>query len=69
MTTRTECVQCGREMASTVTNFCTVCCHNGLDNGLKDKHGYFQRERNPEPEFEYAEQPPKNQQSGLGEFQ
>lgn len=65
----TDCKQCGQEMDSNLTYFCTVCCHNGIDDDLREEHGFLQRERPKEPEFEYADEPPAEaQQSGLGDF-
>lgn len=62
-----SCIQCGEEFGTrSVTNFCSVCCHNGLDANLLDERGFFASE-SPEPD-ETENNIPTMAQTGLGDF-
>lgn len=67
---REECVQCGEEFPGrSKTNFCTVCCHNGLDDDLLDEYGFFVGdETNDTGGVELDVGETATAQAGLGDF-
>ncbi|WP_435145653.1 hypothetical protein [Halobaculum sp. P14] len=68
--TRGACVQCGDEFGSpSRTNFCTVCCHNGLDDDLLDEYGFFVTDEADDADnIQLDSEETAATQAGLGDF-
>lgn len=66
---REDCLQCGEEFGRrSRTNFCAVCCHNGLDDELRTENGFFVREPENDESPEVQLGKPTMAQAGLGDF-